>query len=83
LAGVSARVRCHCGPGHARKLENRMVQATTPGVRAHDHVVLASADSEAFTSLRRQSTSRRDRYLGYHASGDAEVGGEHPRGWQR
>ncbi len=39
-----------------------MVQATSPGVRAHDHVVLASADSEAFTSLRRRSTSRRDRY---------------------
>jgi uncharacterized protein (DUF2252 family) len=28
----------------------------------HGHVVLASADSEAFTSLRRRSTSRRDRY---------------------
>ena len=27
-----------------------------------DHVVLASADSEAFTSLRRRSTSRQDRY---------------------
>src|SRR5450432_1707029 len=39
-----------------------MVQATSPGVRAHDHVVLTSADSEAFTSLRRRSTSRRDRY---------------------
>jgi hypothetical protein len=26
------------------------------------HVVLASADSEAFTSLRRRSTSRLDRY---------------------
>ena len=26
------------------------------------HVVLASADSVAFTSLRRRSTSRRDRY---------------------
>ena len=30
--------------------------------RQHDHVVLASADSEAFTSLRRRSTSRQDRY---------------------
>ena len=28
----------------------------------NDHVVLASADSEAFTSLRRRSTSRQDRY---------------------
>jgi uncharacterized protein (DUF2252 family) len=28
----------------------------------HDHVVLASADSEAFTSLRRRSTSRQERY---------------------
>jgi uncharacterized protein (DUF2252 family) len=27
-----------------------------------DHVVLAAADNEAFTSLRRRSTSRRDRY---------------------
>jgi uncharacterized protein (DUF2252 family) len=39
-----------------------MVQATSPGVRTHDHVVLTSADSEAFTSLRRRSTSRGDRY---------------------
>ena len=39
-----------------------MMQATSPGVAAHDHVVLASADSEAFTSLRRRSTLRRDRY---------------------
>jgi uncharacterized protein (DUF2252 family) len=29
---------------------------------AYGHVVLASADSEAFTSLRRQSTSRSERY---------------------
>jgi uncharacterized protein (DUF2252 family) len=29
---------------------------------AHGHVVLASADSDAFTSLRRRSTSRHDRY---------------------
>jgi uncharacterized protein (DUF2252 family) len=29
---------------------------------ARGHVVLASADSDAFTSLRRRSTSRRDRY---------------------
>jgi uncharacterized protein (DUF2252 family) len=39
-----------------------MGQATSPGVRTHDHVVLTSADSEAFTSLRRRSTSRHDRY---------------------
>ena len=39
-----------------------MIRATSPGVAAHDHVVLASADSEAFTSLRRRSTLRRDRY---------------------
>jgi uncharacterized protein (DUF2252 family) len=39
-----------------------MTQATSPGVAAHDHVVLASADNEAFTSLRRRSTLRRDRY---------------------
>jgi len=30
--------------------------------RPGNHVVLASADSEAFTSLRRRSTSRQDRY---------------------
>jgi uncharacterized protein (DUF2252 family) len=29
---------------------------------AHGHIVLASADNEAFTSLRRRSTSRHDRY---------------------
>jgi uncharacterized protein (DUF2252 family) len=39
-----------------------MVPRTGNGVPAHDHVVLASADSEAFTSLRRRSTSREDRY---------------------
>src|ERR1700684_4603462 len=39
-----------------------MVQATSAGVRPHDHVVLTSADSEAFTSLRRRATSRHDRY---------------------
>ena len=33
-----------------------------PANRLRNHVVLASADSEAFTSLRRRSTSRRDRY---------------------
>ena len=44
------------------RLEKRMVQATSPGVPVRAHVVLASADSEAFTSLRRRSTSRRDRY---------------------
>jgi uncharacterized protein (DUF2252 family) len=39
-----------------------MTQATSPGVPAHGHVVLASADSAAFTSLRERSTLRRDRY---------------------
>jgi len=39
-----------------------MVERTGNGVPVHDHVVLASADSEAFTSLRKRSTSREDRY---------------------
>src|SRR3984957_20012521 len=39
-----------------------MVERTGDGVAVHDHVVLASADSEAFTSLRKRSTSREDRY---------------------
>jgi Uncharacterized protein conserved in bacteria (DUF2252) len=39
-----------------------MVQRTGTGVNARGHVVLASADSDAFTSLRRRSTSRLDRY---------------------
>jgi hypothetical protein len=39
-----------------------MVQRTGTGVDARGHVVLASADSDAFTSLRRRSTSRLDRY---------------------
>ena len=39
-----------------------MVQRPGTGVPARGHVVLASADSEAFTSLRRRSTSRLDRY---------------------
>jgi uncharacterized protein (DUF2252 family) len=39
-----------------------MVQRTANGVPARGHVVLASADSEAFTSLRKASTSRHDRY---------------------
>src|ERR1700691_1353475 len=39
-----------------------MVERTGNGVPAHDHVVLASADSDAFTSLRKRSTSRDDRY---------------------
>ena len=39
-----------------------MVQRTGAGGPVRDHVVLASADSEAFTSLRRRSTSRPDRY---------------------
>ena len=36
--------------------------ARRTGVPAGGHVVLASADSDAFTSLRRRSTSRLDRY---------------------
>ena len=39
-----------------------MVQRTGIGAPAHGHVVLASADSEAFTSLRKRSTSRIERY---------------------
>jgi uncharacterized protein (DUF2252 family) len=39
-----------------------MVQRAGTGVPARGHVVLASADSDAFTSLRRRSTSRLDRY---------------------
>jgi len=39
-----------------------MVPRTTDDAASHDHVVLASADSEAFTSLRRRSTSRAERY---------------------
>ena len=40
----------------------KMVQRTGTGIAGREHVVLASADSDAFTSLRRRSTSRRDRY---------------------
>jgi uncharacterized protein DUF2252 len=39
-----------------------MVRRTGSGVQPSGHVVLASADSDAFTSLRRRATSRRDRY---------------------
>jgi uncharacterized protein (DUF2252 family) len=39
-----------------------MVQRTGPDVPVRARVVLASADSDAFTSLRRRSTSRLDRY---------------------
>ena len=39
-----------------------MVQQTDTGAPMHGHVVLSSADSEAFTSLRRRATSRLDRY---------------------
>jgi len=39
-----------------------MVQRTGTGAPTHGHVVLSSADSEAFTSLRRRATSRLDRY---------------------
>jgi uncharacterized protein (DUF2252 family) len=39
-----------------------MIQHNGSGARSSGHVVLASADSEAFTSLRRRATSRRDRY---------------------
>jgi hypothetical protein len=39
-----------------------MTKQTGSADPARGHVVLASADSDAFTSLRRRSTSRRDRY---------------------
>ena len=39
-----------------------MVQAPSPGAPAHGHVVLAAADSAAFTSVRQRPTARRDRY---------------------
>jgi uncharacterized protein (DUF2252 family) len=39
-----------------------MAQSAGTGVHARGHVVVASADSEAFRSLRRRSTSRLDRY---------------------
>lgn len=39
-----------------------MAQRTGTAAPARGHVVLASADSEAFTSLRRRATSRLDRY---------------------
>ena len=39
-----------------------MVQRTGADGPVRDHVVLASADSEAFASLRRRSTSRLARY---------------------
>ena len=39
-----------------------MAQPTGTAAPARGHVVLASADSEAFTSLRRRATSRLDRY---------------------
>jgi uncharacterized protein (DUF2252 family) len=39
-----------------------MVPPAGNGAPAHDHVVLASADSDAFTSLRKRSTSREERY---------------------
>ncbi len=39
-----------------------MVQRTGTGAPTHGHVVLSSADCEAFTSLRRRATSRLDRY---------------------
>jgi hypothetical protein len=39
-----------------------MVQRVGADGPVRGHVVLASADSEAFTSLRRRSTSRLDRY---------------------
>ncbi len=39
-----------------------MAQPADTDLHPHDHVVLASADNEAFTSLRRRSTSRLDRY---------------------
>src|SRR6516225_12033380 len=39
-----------------------MTKQTGSAHLSRGHVVLASADSDAFTSLRRRSTSRRDRY---------------------
>jgi uncharacterized protein (DUF2252 family) len=39
-----------------------MVQRTGSGAAARGHVVLATADSDAFTSLRRRSTLRSERY---------------------
>src|SRR5215475_9350148 len=39
-----------------------MTKQTGSADPARGHIVLASADSDAFTSLRRRSTSRRDRY---------------------
>jgi hypothetical protein len=39
-----------------------MAQSGGTGVHTRGHVVVASADSEAFRSLRRRSTSRLDRY---------------------
>jgi Uncharacterized protein conserved in bacteria (DUF2252) len=39
-----------------------MTKQTGSADPAHGHVVLASADSDAFTSLRRRPASRRDRY---------------------
>jgi uncharacterized protein (DUF2252 family) len=39
-----------------------MSEPAQPVTRLRGHVVLASADSEAFTSLRQRSTSRQDRY---------------------
>ena len=39
-----------------------MAQTAGSGVHARGHVVVACADSEAFASLRRRSTSRLDRY---------------------
>jgi uncharacterized protein (DUF2252 family) len=39
-----------------------VAQSVTGRRGENDHVVLASADSEAFTSLRQRSTSRQDRY---------------------
>jgi uncharacterized protein (DUF2252 family) len=39
-----------------------MVQRRGTAAPVHGHVVLASADSDAFTSLRRRATSRLDRY---------------------
>ena len=39
-----------------------MTKQTGSADPARGHVVLASADSDAFTSLRRRPASRRDRY---------------------
>src|SRR6201992_2820287 len=62
LIGISSR-----GVGIMRSRLPRsrvvpMAQAPGPGTPAHDHVVLAAADSAAFTSVQQRPTARPDRY---------------------